>query len=105
MNIATKLAEYLGEPLPYTDSEALKAHLVGLEALRYELAEARIDALKALHKGERGVLHPKDPQLTELDRKTSLQALTADLRHDYEILLALEEITRERLEFGRQLCG
>jgi hypothetical protein len=99
------VTEYLGEPLPYKNQANLLAHLVGLESVRLELAEARIEWLKLLHTGEQKVLHPKDPHLTELDRKTSLQSMTADLRAEYELLLSLEKLTEDRLSFGRQLLG
>lgn len=98
--IVGKVATYLGEPLP---TKHLAGNLIGLEATRLELAEKRVDWLHKLHKAEMKVLHPKDPQLTELDRKTSLQAYTADIRRDYELLLSLEELVKYRLDFGREL--
>ena len=95
-----KVAEYLGEPMP-SDSKALRAHLIGLEATRYEVAEKRSDWLRMLHEKERQMLHPKDSSFTEMDRKIMLHASTALIRRDYEFLCSLEKLTEQRLELGK----
>lgn len=78
----------------------IKRHLIELDSARLDIAQKRIQALIDLHVAEMKVLHPKDPHLTELDRKTSLQAYTAELRKEYEIYLALEELVKERVQLG-----
>lgn len=97
-----RVAEFLGEPLP-SDSKALRAHLIGLEATRLELAEKRSDWLKMLHEKENQMLHPKDQALTEMDRRVMLHASTAIIRRDYDFLCSLEKLTEERLDFGKLL--
>lgn len=101
--LITKVSEFLGVPLPDTSTADLIAHLLGLEATRLEVAKARVAHLKMLHDGEMKTLHPKDKQLTELDRRVMVQAAVSDIRRDYELLVSLEELTKYRLDFGRQL--
>ena len=99
----SKVAKFLGEPLPYTNIADLRAHLVGLEATRLEVAKKRCEWLKKLHESELKVLHPKDKDITELDRRIGVQSAVAEVRRDYEYLVSLEELTKYRLEFGSQL--
>lgn len=99
------VSEYLTQTLPYKNKGDLKAHLTGLEALRLEVAEKRVDWLKMLQEKENQMLHPKDTNLTELDRKTMLHASTAVIRRDYEFLGKIEEIIKDRLELGKLLLN
>ena|ERR1700761_1174447 len=63
--------------------------------LRSTLAQARVEALQGLWEQRAKVLVPKDPQWTELDRKTMLEGFTAEHEKDYLILVALEEIVAD----------
>jgi hypothetical protein len=105
LEIIGKVATFLGSPLPYANRDDLKAHLVGLEALGMELAKTRTDWLKTLHEAENNVLYPKDKDFTELDRRVRLQAAVAEIKRDYDYLVALEELTARRLELGRLLLA
>lgn len=96
------VAGYLGQPLP-TSEKDLKQHLVGLDSVRMELAEARVDWHRLLHEKESQMLHPKDAMFTEMDRKVMLNASVAVIRRDYDYLLTLEQLIQERLAFGREL--
>lgn len=97
------VGRYLSEPLRYKDKEALKLDLVDLDAVRMKLSEARVDWLKLLHEKESQMLHPKDKDLTEMDRKVMLNASVAVIKRDYEFLVSLEKLVEERLALGREL--
>lgn len=97
--IIAKVGTYLRQPL----EGDIRAQLVGLESLRFELAEVRTDQLQLLHEKENQMLFPKDKDFTELDRKVRLNASVVVVRKDYELLLKLEELIKERLEFGVKL--
>ena len=96
------VAKYLQNPLP-DDMGDLKEHLIGLEAAQYKLAEARVDWQRLLHEKESRMLHPKDANLTELDRRTMLNASVAVIKRDLDFLLTLEKLSSERLIFGQKL--
>lgn len=96
------VAKYLQNPLP-DDVNDLKEHLIGLESAQYELAEALVDQQRLLHEKESQMLHPKDANLTELDRKTMLNASVAVIKRDLDFLAKLEKLSSERLIFGQKL--
>ena len=97
--IIAKAGAYLRQPLIGN----IKEQLIGLEALRFELAERRTQQLQLLHEKENQMLFPKDKDFTELDRKIRLNASVAVIRRDYEMLTKIEELIKERLEFGIKL--
>lgn len=97
------IGELLRQELP--SGKALTTYLKALENYRYDLAEARVDWLKLLHEKEAQMLHPKDKDFTELDRRTMLHASVAVIRRDYEFLVAIETIVDQRLAFGRELIS
>lgn len=99
--IVDKLQPYLSIPIPTNP----QAHLRGLESLRYALAESAVEAHQKLLEKRRQALWPKDKELTELDRKTRLDGDTAGYEADYEFLLKLEEIVKDRIELGKLLIG
>lgn len=99
--VMRSVAKFLGEPLP--QNKDLIHHLVGLEATRLKLAEAKVDWHKLLHEKESQMLHPKDANFTEMDRKVMLNASVAVIRRDYDYLVTLERLIEERLSFGREL--
>lgn len=103
LKIVGKVATFLGQELPYQNTADLRAHLVGLETLGAELAKIRTDWLKTLHEAENSVLYPKDKDFTELDRRVRLQAAVAEIRRDYDYLVALEGLSARRLELGLKL--
>jgi hypothetical protein len=96
------VAKYLKEPLP-DDTIDLKEHLIGLESVQYELAEARVDQQRLLHEKENQMLHPKDAALNDLDRRVMLNASVAVIKRDLEFLVTLEKLSSERLSFGQKL--
>lgn len=78
-------------------------HLQGLEATRYELAKATVEWHQLVAEYKNRMLHPKDKEMTELDRVTMLDAHVAVVRKDYELLCKLEELVKDRMELGKQL--
>jgi hypothetical protein len=58
-------------------------------AIRYELAEAKANALQALFEARPELLRPKDKDVTDLDRKTQMEGWTAEKERDYTFLCDL----------------
>lgn len=100
--IIHKIADYLGKPLPILKQDIIE-HLRGLESHQQELAELSCKWQRMVREKENQMLHPKDANLTELDRKTMLNSSVAVLRQDHEYLKRLEELSKDRLEFGKLL--
>lgn len=100
--IIKRVGLYLGAAMPI-EKKRLIEHLQGLEATRFELAKAAAEWHQELAERKNQVLHPKDPQMTELDRTTMLDAHVAVVRKDYELLCKLEELVKDRIELGKQL--
>lgn len=94
------VAKYLGEPLP-REKGLLQEHLIGLEATRFELAKKVVEWKRLLHEKENQMLHPKDSNLTELDRKTMLNASVAVIKQDADLLEKLETLIEQRLQLGK----
>jgi len=93
---------YLGVALP-GGKQKLIDHLKGMEACRFELAKKTAEWHRLVAEQKNRMLHPKDKDLTELDRNTMLEAHVAVVRQDYELLVKLDELIKERLELGKLL--
>jgi hypothetical protein len=94
-DLIEKFQPFLSFPIP---AENLREHAIGLEGLRYELLSQKVQARLILQEKRRQMLWPKDKDMTELDRKTRMDADCAGYEKDYELLLGLEEIVKDRLE-------
>lgn len=92
---------FLRNPMPLAQ-EDLEAHMIGIEALRYELARATVDQLKLLYDKKKQMLWPKDAEkgMTELDRNTRLNADVSVIDRDYQFLLRLEPLVEFRLQMA-----
>ena len=100
--IIRRVGVYLSAVMP-TDQKKLVDELVGLEACRFELAKMTAEWHMLLADKKRQVLHPKDKDLTELDRNVMLDANVSVIRSDYEFLVKLEELVKDRIELGKVL--
>lgn len=100
--IMRRVGIYLSKAMP-TNKEKLADHLVGLEACRYELAEKTVEWHQTVAEVKNRMLHPKDKDLTELDRNVMLESHVAVIRKDYELLVKLDELIRDRIELGKLL--
>lgn len=74
-----------------------------IQTLQFRLAEAVVDWHQLLAEQKNRMLHPKDKDMTELDRNTMLDAHVAVIRRDYEFLAKLEELVKERLDIIKVL--
>ena len=72
-----------------------------LQALRYELAEARASALQTLYEARPTRLRPKDKEWTDLDRRTEMEAFTAHLEHDKQFLDDLWQVASDIIELQK----
>jgi hypothetical protein len=101
MEIISRVGELLRQPLPTTEKD-LRAHLVQLEALRFDLAQATTDAMQTLYEKRKQMLWPRDAEkgLTELDRTTRLNGDIAPLERDYQFLLRIESLIDGRLKLA-----
>jgi hypothetical protein len=99
--IIIEIGKYLRSPMPLAQ-EDLEGHMIGLEALRYELAQATVDQLQLLYQKKKQMLWPKDAEkgMTELDRNTRLNADVSIIDRDYQFLLRLEPLVEFRLQMA-----
>ena len=73
--------------------------VVELEALRQPLLSARVDKYVELTNAREKCRHPKDKDLTDWDRRVMNDAMVATLQAEYDYLLGLEELVKERINF------
>ena len=93
---------YLSVTMPQK-KDKLVDHLLGLEACRYDLAQKVAEWHMLLADKKRQALRPKDKEYTELDRTVLLDADISIIRKDYEFLVKLDELVKDRLELGKVL--
>lgn len=86
-----------------SDDESIESHIVDIASIQGEVAMATADSLKLLLEKRKQLLWPKDKDTTELDRKTRLDADTAPLQRDYELLIRIEELLRQRVAVCMEL--
>ena len=70
-----------------------------LEGVREPLLKLRVDKYVELTQAREKVRHPKDKDLTDWDRKVMNDARVAELQAEYDYLLGLEELVKERINF------
>lgn len=101
--IINKIGEYLRCPLPRAQ-EDLETYIIELDALRFDLAQERVDKLQLLYQKRKQMLWPKDTidKLTELDRTTRLNGDMAPLERDYQFLIRIEELVDARLSLAME---
>jgi hypothetical protein len=80
---------------PITQDE-LETALKQLEMIRRPLLEHRVEAQIELIKKRQQYLHPKDRDLTELDRKLMLDVHTTAELQRFELLAGLEYLLKDR---------
>lgn len=100
--IVGKIAPLLQIKIPI-DDENLESHIIELNSYQYDLAVATSDIQRLLYEKRKQALWPKDKELTELDRKTRLDADTAPIERNYELLSKLEVLVAQRLQICMQL--
>lgn len=102
ISIISQVGNYLREPLPDTKQAGIE-HLTGLEKLRFDLLEVTVDWQKLLAEKKSQYLHPKDPNFTELDRTTMLNATIANIQRDVSFLVELNTLITQRLELAKTI--
>lgn len=100
--IMKRVGVYMSVAMP-TNKSKLAGHLLGLDGCRFDLALKAVEWHMLLADKKRQVLHPKDKDLTELDRTVMLEANVSIIRSDYEFLIRLEELVKDRIELGKTL--
>lgn len=100
IDLYQELAPLLQEPLNYQDKTKLKKQLAELQTIQYAVAAKRTEWLQKLLESREKVRVPKEPHVTELDRKTMLGASTAVIERDKEFLESLEKIIETRIKLG-----
>lgn len=105
-NVRALLAEFRHISLPRyaEDLEYLREPLLTLRCeLQRELYEKREQLRMPNYKYD-----PKDkdtPRYTDFDRKTMLEAQTAEINERYELVKGLEELVKERVDLIKILLG
>jgi hypothetical protein len=89
---------------PYLQQKITKQNVIALEALRLELAIALVDKAQELAERRKQMLWPKgEEKMTEMDRKIRLDADTAQIERDYNLLARVEAIVSERIALAIRL--
>lgn len=101
-DIIRRVGAFLSVPIPETTQEQID-HLIALEACRHDLAKATVEWHMLLINKRRQVLHPKDKDLTELDRNVMLEANVSVIRADHDFLARLEELVKDRIDICKLL--
>lgn len=73
-----------------------------LERLKQPLLRLRTDKYVKLTKAREKCRHPKDKDLTDWDRKVMNDAMVAELQAEYDYLVGLEILVKERIDYKWQ---
>lgn len=76
-----------------------KDSILILESLRPDLLKLRTDKYVELTNAREKCRHPKDKDLTDWDRRVMNDSMVATLQAEYDYLLGLEELVKERINF------
>lgn len=90
MNDLERIEYYLITKVPKVD-------LQDLEVLRQSLLNMRVEKYIELAQSREKCRHPKDKDLTDWDRRVMNDAMVAELQAEYDYLVGLEELVKERL--------
>lgn len=99
-SIIPKIGELLREPLPTTRNDLL-THVAALTSLQFELADQLTSWIQLLHEKRAQLLRPREKDITELDRKTYMDANVGVIEKDREFLQEITVITNQRLELAK----
>lgn len=102
LDIVSRVGALLREPIRLPDKQR-ELQLIAIEALSFELLEVRVDWQMLLAEKKSQYLHPKDKDLTEMDRKISLNASLANIERDCSFLTGLEKLVEQRIQLGKAL--
>lgn len=94
-NIISQCSALLDKDIPIAETDQETA-LIALEQLRVPLLTARVQAQVDLAKKRSQYLHPKDRDLTNLDREIMLNANTTTELEYFELLHGLEGLVKDR---------
>jgi len=100
--VMKRVGIYLSVTMPQ-NKDRLVDHLLGLEACRYDLSQKLTEWHLLLADKKAIALRPKDKDYTELDRNVMLAADVSVIQKDYDFLLKLDELIKDRLELGKVL--
>lgn len=76
-----------------------KQEIYVLEHNREPLLKLRTDKYVELTNAREKCRHPKDKDLTDWDRRVMNDSMVAELQAEYDYLLGLEELVKERINF------
>jgi len=94
--------EIVNKISPLLQQTISKENVIKLEALRFDLVELIVDKGQELAERRKQMLWPKgEEKMTELDRKIRLDADTAQIERDYQLLVKVEQVISERIQLAR----
>lgn len=100
--VIKRVGLYLSVAMP-SNKDKMVDHLLGLEACRYDLSQKVTEWHQLVADTKQRALRPKEKEYTELDRTVMMDADISLVRKDYEFLVKLEELVRDRIELGKTL--
>lgn len=96
-----QVGEYVSSPLGIAP-DALVAESLEAQQLQLKLANVLRELHYTLNTRRMAAKQPKDKYITDLDREVEIKGATAQLQADYEFIITLQEIIKERLDTTRQ---
>ena len=93
-SIIAKIGLILREPIP----DDITEHIKNIESNLFELIEAKVETHRFLQEKKNQMLHPKDKDLTELDRNIRLNASVAVIQKDYDFVCEVHSLALRRLD-------
>lgn len=97
-----RVLDLLNVTLP-NDVNGLKSALRDVEVCYIGIVTARVQAHADLCNMRERYRHPKDKELTDMDRKTMLEAHTAEEQARFEQLAGIEKALEQRISVIRAL--
>ena len=94
-DIIASVSSFLDQDVPISEAE-LEEALRASEKLRLPLLQARTKAQIEFLRKRAQYLHPKERDLTNLDREIMLDAHTTSDRETMELLMGLEQLLKDR---------
>lgn len=99
----TKLQELLQVPLDHFNGARVREQLSECEAWSPVISSLYRHAASELYKARNNALIPKSSTMTEIDRKTRLEADTREYQQSVDILRDLQEIIKRRISLGQTI--
>lgn len=98
-----KLQDILKTPLDHFNGARVREQMSQCEAWSAVISSLYRHALSELYKARHNALMPKSSTMTEIDRKTRLDADTREYQESVDVLHDLQDIIKRRISLGQTI--